>query len=105
MDCFLLEGVELEGVFLGQGFSCEGRAFVASGEVDFMDAAGLFTDGFDGDVFESVGCVFVFAVGVLFGEVEGLVEVLAFGGRRFGGGRVGPLWGFEDVEGVFFLHC
>lgn len=105
MDCLLLEGVQFEGVLLGEWFSREGRAFVACGEVDFVDAAGLLAGGLDGDVFEPFGCVFVLAVGVFFGEVEGLVKVLALGGRGFGGGRVGPLWGVEDVEGVFFLHC
>jgi hypothetical protein len=104
MHCLLLEGVQLEGVLLGQRLSREGRALVAFWEVDLVDASCLIADGLDGDVLEAFSCILVLAVSVVFGEVERLLDVLPLRGQRLSSHRVGPLRGIEDVKGILF-HC
>ncbi len=69
-----------------------------------MDAAGIISHCLDSDVLEAFGSIFMLAVCVFFGEVEGLVDVLSLGGQRLGACWVWPLRGIEDVKWILF-HC
>ena len=107
-DCLLLEGVQLERVLLGFGVSAEDFPLVSLGEIDLVNAALLRPRGLDLYVFESLGEILVFAVGVFLWK-EGLLvvfEVDVFVGKGVVGGRMRAVDGLlENGKRVLLLHC
>lgn len=104
--CFLLEGVQLEWVFLGLCLASVLVAFIASGVVDLVNAPFLLSNGFDGNVFQPLGGIFMLAVSVIFRHFDWwLVEVLSLGGLRLSSYWYGSLRGVENIKRVVLLHC
>jgi hypothetical protein len=68
--CFLLEGIQLERVLFGFGVATEGCAFVALREIDFVNASLFLSHSLNVDIFESLGCIFVITLGILFWKFE-----------------------------------